>query len=68
MCLSAFDGLSLNGPVDSGAGDVEQLGEFGGGMRARAVDFLQMALQSHRQFGLLAAQVTLRFSHLHPFS
>jgi hypothetical protein len=46
-CSSVVDGLSLNGAVDGGASDVEQLGEFARGMRAGLVDFHQVALLRH---------------------
>ena len=64
MCFSVCD-RSLNGSVDSGAGDVEQLGEFGGGMRPCPVHFHQVTLLGCRQLRLLTAEVTFRFGHLH---
>ena len=67
MCFSVCD-RSLNGSVDSGAGDVEQLGEFGGGMRPCPMNFHQVTLLGRRQFRLLAAEVAFRFSHLHSLS
>ena len=48
MCASAVDGLSLNGAVDSGSGDVEQLSELSCGMCPRAVHFHPVALLGHR--------------------
>jgi hypothetical protein len=48
MGSSVVDGLSLNGAVHGGAGDVEQFGELGRGVRSRAVDFHQVALLRHR--------------------
>ncbi len=67
MCFSVCD-RSLNGSVDSGTGDVEQLGEFGGGMRPCPVHVYQVVLLGCRQFRLLAAEVTFRFGHLHSLS
>ena len=67
MCFSVCD-RSLDGSVDGGAGDVEQLGEFARGMRTRAVHFHQVTLLGCRQFRLLAAEVAFRFSHVHSFS
>ena len=67
MCFSVCD-RSLNGSVDSGAGDVEQLGEFGGGMRPCPMNFYQVTLLGCRQFRLLAAEMAFRFSHLHSLS
>ena len=68
MCSSVFDRLSLNGSVHGGAGDVEQLGEFGGGMCPGEVHFHQVTLLRRRQLRLFAAQMTLRLGHLHSFS
>ena len=68
MCASAVDGLSLNGAVDSGPGDVEQLSELSRGMRPRAVYFHQVALLGRRQLGLFAAKVAFGFGYLHSFS
>ena len=67
MCFSVCD-RSLNGSVDSGTGDVEQLGEFGGGMRPCPVHVYQVVLLGCRQFRLLAAEVAFRFGHLHSLS
>ena len=67
MCFSVCD-RSLNGPVHGGAGDVEQLGEFGGGMRPCPVHFHQVTLLGCRQLRLLTAEVTFRFGHLHSLS
>ena len=67
MCFSVCD-RSLNGSVDSGAGDVDQLGEFGGGMCPCPMNFHQVTLLGCRQFRLLAAGVAFRFSHLHSLS
>ena len=51
--------------VDGGAGDVEQLGEFGGGMRPRPMNFHQVTLLGRRQFRLLAPEMAFRLGHLH---
>ena len=67
MCFSVCD-RSLNGSVDSGAGDVEQLSELARGMYTRAVHFHQVALLGRRQFRLLAPEMAFRFSHLHSLS
>ena len=67
MCFSVCD-RSLNGSVDSGTGDVEQLSELARGMRPRAVHFHQLTLLGCRQFRLLAPEVTFRFGHLHSLS
>ena len=59
---------SLNGSVDSGTGDVEQLSELARGMRPCPMNFHQVTLLGCRQFRLLAAEVTFRFGHLHSLS
>ena len=67
MCFSVCD-RSLNGSVDSGAGEIEQLGELARGMCARAVHFNQVTLLGCRQFRLLSPEVAFRFGHLHSLS
>jgi hypothetical protein len=68
MCCSVSDGLSLNLAIHGGAGDVEQLGEFGGGGCPGKVNFHRVTLLGCRQLGLIAAQAAFRFRHLHPFA
>jgi hypothetical protein len=60
--------LSLHSPIDSRAGDTEQLGKFSSGMSAGLVHFHQMTLLRGRQLGLLATQMTFGFGHLHPLA
>lgn len=54
-CSSVVDGLPLNGAVDGGPSDIEQLGKLARGMRACEVDLHQVPLLRQGQLRLFAA-------------
>jgi len=55
----------LDGAVDGGACDAEQLGDFGSGVRTLEVQLHQVVLLCSREFGLLTAQTALGLRHGH---
>jgi len=59
---------SLDGPVDGGAGNREQLGELGAGVFARAPQLHEVRFLRGLELGLLAAQPPLGLGDLHAFS
>jgi hypothetical protein len=57
--------LALDGPVDGGSRDVEELGEFCRGVRTSVVDLHQVTLLRNGELRLLAAEAAFRFRDLH---
>src|SRR5437588_1636035 len=53
--LGLSDSRAIDGAVDGGAGDVEQLGEFGGGVSSCLVELNEVGFLGGAEFGLLAA-------------
>jgi hypothetical protein len=58
----------VDGAVDRGPSDTEELGEFDLGVGAEVVQLKQVLGLVRLQFGLLAAQPAVRLGNLHPFS
>jgi hypothetical protein len=52
---SVPDSRAVDSAVDGGAGDVEQLGEFGGGVSSCLVELDQVGFLRRAEFGFLAS-------------
>jgi antitoxin YefM len=62
---SGFGALPLNGAVDSGAADAEEVGDLGGAVLATVHQGDQVCFLTAVELGLLATQPTLRLGDLH---
>jgi hypothetical protein len=67
VCRSAGS-VALQGAIDGGASDAEQIGQFGGAVLALPEEAHQVGVLTRIELGLLAAQLPLGLCDAHPFA